>query len=114
MKEEVAPVEDTVTEKPKKKLREAFEPSLDEAEPKEDRPTWDITSDLATREIDIRRVISKHETISKEAAEEVSKETTETERKDSKSLSGILKKSSVFSVTDSSSTSNNGTGESSN
>jgi len=116
VKEEIAPVEDAVTEKPKKKLRESFEPSLDDAEPKEDRPTWDISSDLATREINIRNVISKHETISKEASDEVSrqevtsKETTETERKDSKSLSGILKKTSVFSTTESTTASSNVTG----
>ena len=65
-----------------------FEPSPETTEPRVQHRTWDVDSDLATRAVDMKNVINKHETIAKEP-----EETTETTTNSVK-LSSILKKSS--------------------
>lgn len=85
-------VEETPRSKPKQKLRSNFEPSPDASEVKVPHKTWDVDSDLATRAVNMKTVITRHESITKEP-EEAGYSTT-------KKLTGILKKTSTSSATE--------------
>lgn len=92
MKEPDAPAEESSRSTPKQKLRSNFEPSPESSEPKVPHKTWDVDSDLATREQNMKNIIQRHESITKDS--------NETENRTTKKLTGILKKTSTSSVSE--------------
>lgn len=73
--------------KPKKKLRDTFEPTSEQITDSRPHRTWDLETDLSTRSQVMGNIIAKHETLNKQ-------ETV----KPAKKLNGILKKTSTSSI----------------
>ncbi|RXG61256.1 hypothetical protein Avbf_00333 [Armadillidium vulgare] len=73
--------------KPKKKLRDTFEPTSEQVTDSRPHRTWDLETDLSTRSQVMENIIAKHETLTKQET-----------AKPAKKLNGILKKTSTSSI----------------
>lgn len=78
--------EESPRPKPKQKLRDNFEATVEQQETRVHK-TWDLESDLSTRSLNMRNIIERHETI-----------TAEESPKPEKKLTGILKKTSSSNI----------------
>ncbi|XP_063605776.1 titin-like, partial [Penaeus indicus] len=84
--QEPTSAEESPRPKPKQKLRDNFEATVEQQETRVHK-TWDLETDLSTRSLNMRNIIERHETITAEEAP-----------KPEKKLTGILKKTSSSNI----------------